>query len=204
MIRILVSLALLAPGMVFALDIGDPEAGEDKAAACAACHGMDGNSSVPEWPTIAGQHVDYAARQTRMIRDGVRSVPEMQGIVAGLSDEDIADISAFYAQQTVDPGVADEELVELGRKVYQGGNRESGVPACAACHGTTGSGIPGAHYPLVRGQHAEYSEDRLRRYRDGETFEDDPHSEVMAEIAAELTDEEIIAVSSYMEGLYRP
>ncbi len=203
MIRILMSLALVAPGAALALDYGDPDAGQEKAAVCAACHGMDGNSEVGEWPKLAGQHADYQARQTRLVRDGHRDVPEMYGMVADLSDEDIADISAWYAQQTLEPGVADEELVDLGRKIYHDGNRSSGVPSCAACHGATGGGIPGTHFPLVRSQHAEYSEDRLRRYRDGETSgDDDPFSEIMVEVSENLTDEEIIAVSSYMEGLH--
>lgn len=204
MIRILMASALLIPGLGFALDYGDPEAGEEKAAVCAACHGMDGNSQVSAWPKIAGQHVDYAARQTRLVRDGHRSVPEMYGVVSDLSDEDIADISAWYASQAPEPGVADEDLVPLGRQVYHAGRPETGVPACAACHGATGTGIPGMHYPRVQGQHADYNEDRLRRYRDGEVNSgDDPHSQVMAEVARNLTDEEIVAVSSYMEGLHR-
>ncbi len=202
MARILVMLLALAP--LAAAAIGDPVAGEQKAAMCAACHGPDGNSMVSAWPKIAGQHVDYAARQTRMVRDGQRSIPEMIAFVMDLSDQDIADIAAFYASQTLQPGVADEALVPLGRRIYFDGNRETGVPACAACHGPTGEGIPGAHFPVVRAQHADYAADRLRRYRAGEVNGDgDPYSLIMAGVAARLTDEEIEAVSSFMEGLHR-
>ncbi len=200
MARIMVMWLALLP--MLALAVGDPEAGEQKAANCAACHGVDGNSSVSVWPKIAGQHADYAARQTRLIRDQQRVVPEMYPFVMNLSDQDIADISAFYAIQALEAGVADEELVALGRRIYHDGNHETGVPACAACHGPAGEGIPGAHFPVVRAQHADYAADRLRRYRAGETNEDDPFSVIMVEVSAELSDEEIEAVSSYIEGLH--
>lgn len=204
MLRCAVVLAAVLPVAAMAIGEGDPQAGQEKASVCAACHGMDGNSQVPEWPKLAGQHAEYTARQTRMVRDGQREVVQMAGIVAGLTDQDIADIAAWYAQQTVKPGVADETLADLGRSVYQAGNAESGVPACMACHGPVGNGLPGAHYPKLRGQHAAYTADRLRRYRGGETNGgDDPHSQVMAAVAAGLTDEEIEAVASYIEGLHR-
>ncbi len=201
MARFLVMLLALAPLTVAA--VGDPEAGEQKAASCAACHGADGNSVVAAWPKIAGQHADYAARQTRLVRDGRRDVPEMIPFVMNLSDQDIADIAAFYELQSLEPGVADDDLVALGRQIYHDGNRETGIPACAACHGPAGEGIPGAHYPVVRAQHADYSADRLRRYRDGvHNGDDDMYSLIMVGVAARLTDEEIEAVSSYMEGLH--
>ncbi|MFU8833400.1 MAG: c-type cytochrome, partial [Wenzhouxiangella sp.] len=187
MARIMVMWLALLP--MLALAVGDPEAGERKAAACAACHGVDGNSVVTAWPKIAGQHVDYAARQTRLVRDQRRVVPEMYPMVMNLSDQDIADIAAFYATQALEAGVADEELVALGRRIYHDGNHETGVPACAACHGPSGEGIPGAHFPVVRAQHADYTADRLRRYRGGETNEDDPFSVIMVEVSAELSDD---------------
>lgn len=202
MLRWVVLWVTLIPVPVFAL--GDPEAGQAKAGICAACHGMDGNSQVSVWPKIAGQHVDFAARQTILIREQVRNVPQMYPMVMNLSDQDIYDISAWYATQALRPGVAEEELVPLGRRVYHGGNLESGVPACSACHGATGEGVPGAHFPKLRSQHADYTADRLRRYRAGEAnSNDDPHSQVMVAVSAYLTDREIEAVSSYIEGLHR-
>jgi cytochrome c553 len=202
MLRIAITLSsLLIAGIAFA--DGDPEAGKSKASVCSACHGMDGNSQIAEWPKIAGQHEGYLARQTRMVRDQQREVPQMYPIVMNLSDEDIADISAWYASQTIEPGTADEALVEQGRALYHGGNHESGVPACMACHGPAGNGIPGAGYPMVRAQHAQYTADRLRGYRDGETNgPDDPYSKIMVGVAENLTDAEIEAVSSYIQGLH--
>lgn len=193
---------LTAPVMAQEL-VGDPEAGQAKAAVCGACHGQDGNSSIAEWPKIAGQHADYAARQTRLVRDQKRDVPTMYPMVMSLTDQDIADISAYFEQQTIQPGVADEALVASGQALYQHGNMDSGVPSCAACHGPSGRGIPGAHYPSLQGQHANYTADRLRRYRGGENNgADDPYSHIMVAVARQLTDEEIEAVSSYIEGLH--
>ena len=193
--------ATLALATSTAMAAGDPAAGESKASVCAACHGMDGNSQISQWPKIAGQHEDYIARQTRMVRDQVREVPQMYPLVMNLTDEDIDDISAWYASQTVSAGVADEALVDLGRSIYQGGNVDSDVPSCMACHGPTGNGIPFSGYPMLRAQHADYTADRLRRYRDGQSY--DANSKVMVGVAANLTDEEIEAVSSYIEGLHR-
>ena len=205
-LRALICLALFFPAAITVAwaQVGDPAVGQEKAAVCAACHGMDGNSQVTIWPKIAGQHADYIARQTRMVRDGQRNVPTMMPMVMNLSDEDIADIAAWYAQQTVQSGVADEELVELGSTLYHGGNHETGLPACMACHGPSGYGIPMTGYPKLTGQHADYTADRLRRYRAGETNgEDDPNSRMMVEIASSLSDDEIEALSSYIEGLHR-
>lgn len=206
MIRLVLATFLItaiSTSVVAQTPIGDPEAGAAKAAVCGACHGQDGNSSIAEWPKIAGQHADYAARQTRMVRDQKRDVPTMYPMVMSLSDQDIADIAAYFEQQVISPGVADEALVETGQALYRSGNMDSGVPSCAACHGPSGRGIPGAHYPSLQGQHANYTADRLRRYRSGEhNGEDDPYSNIMVAVARQLTDEEIEAVSSYIEGLY--
>ena len=198
-----IAIALLTLSAAPAMAAGDPEAGQSKATVCAACHGMDGNSQVAQWPKIAEQHEGYLARQTRLVREQMREVPQMYPIVQNLSDEDIADISAWYASQTIKPGVADEALVEQGRALYHGGNRESGVPSCMGCHGPAGNGIPGAGFPMVRAQHATYTADRLRSYRDGETNgPNDPYSKIMVGVAANLTDSEIEAVASYIEGLH--
>lgn len=182
---------------------GDPAAGEAKSAICAACHGVDGNSMVATWPKLAGQHEPYLARQIRLIKSGARPVPEMAGIVPGLSDQDIDDLAAFFASKTNNGGVADESLVELGQRVYRAGNAENGVPACMACHGPAGEGNPLSGYPALAGQHAVYTAKLLHRFRDGENWgEKDASSHVMNGVAARMTVEEIEAVSSYIQGLH--
>ncbi|NRB70825.1 MAG: cytochrome c4 [Xanthomonadales bacterium] len=183
---------------------GDAAAGEQKSATCAACHGADGNSAVAMWPKIAGQHEAYLNRHITLIRDGQRPVPEMMGIVANLTDEDIADLSAYFAGQTISPGAADEALVARGERLYRAGDAKEGIPACMACHGPAGEGNPLAGYPWVAGQHATYTASMLNKYRAGDNWgEDDAASAVMVGVARRLTDEDINAVSSYLQGLYR-
>lgn len=182
---------------------GDAAAGEAKSAICAACHGVDGNSAVPNWPKLAGQHEQYLARQISLIQSGKRPVPEMMGIVMGLSGEDIADLAAYFSAQQGSGGVADEAKVAQGERIFRAGNADSGVPACMACHGPAGEGNPLAGYPALAGQHAVYTTNMLNRFRDGEHWgEEDASSRVMNGVAAELTDEEIAAVASYIQGLY--
>ena len=182
---------------------GDPAAGEAKAAICAACHGADGNSAVPNWPKLAGQHQQYLVRQATLIKANARPVPEMMGITPGLTEQDILDISAFYSGQTGTGGVADESKVILGERIYRAGNAESGVPACMSCHGPAGEGNPLSGYPALAGQHAVYTANMLTRFRDGENWgEGDASSQIMNGSAARLSDQEIEAVASYIQGLY--
>lgn len=182
---------------------GDATAGQAKSAICAACHGMDGNSVVPNWPKLAGQHEKYLVRQASLIKSGARQVPEMLGIVAGLSDQDIEDISAFFASQVNSGGVADESIIDLGERIYRAGNADSGVPACMSCHGPAGEGNPLAGYPALAGQHSVYTAKMLTDFRAGKNWgEGDAQSMIMNGSSSELTDDEIAAVASYIQGLY--
>jgi len=192
---LLISLPVLAEG--------DAAAGQAKSAICAACHGADGNSMVPQWPKLAGQHAAYLERQTSLIKSGARPVPEMAGIVGAMSEQDFADIAAFYSTQKNNGGVADEALRPLGEKLWRAGNAETGVPACMACHGPAGEGNPLSGYPALAGQHSVYTASMLKRYRAGENWgEKDVNSKVMVGTAARLTDDEITALASYIQGLY--
>jgi len=202
LVRVIASLAALCA--LPALADGDAAAGQQKAAVCAACHGLDGNSVVAQWPKLAGQHEAYLARQVTLISDGARAVPEMAAIVASLSEADIADLAAWYASQAPATAAADPELAVAGKRLYQAGNPETGVPACMACHGPAGEGNPLAGYPALAGQHSVYIENALTRFRSGQTWgEDDNASLVMAGVAAELSDAEIKAVASAIQGWYK-
>ncbi len=191
---------------VFSMQVfadGDASAGQAKSAICAACHGADGNSMLPNWPKLAGQHAAYLERQTALIKSGARPVPEMTGIVAAMSDQDFADLAAYFASQTRKGGVADESQAALGQRVFKAGNLDSGVPACMSCHGPAGEGNPLAGYPALAGQHSVYTAKMLNGFRAGDHWgEDDSSSQVMTGAAEELTDEEIEAVASYIQGLY--
>ncbi len=191
----------------------DAEAGKAKAAACGACHGADGNSSVANWPKLAGQGEKYLIKQIKDIQTGARPVAEMTALVANLSDQDIADIAAYYAAQTATGGNADPSLVERGQSVYQAGNYETGVAACLACHSPTGKGNAPAGFPSLAGQHAAYIEKQLKDFRlaanepneNGGTHhgrDNDGESQTMRLVAKHMSDIEIRAVASYIQGLY--
>lgn len=174
--------------------------GKEKAAACAACHGPDGNSVNPIWPNLAGQHVSYIVKQLSAFKSGDRQDPSMAPMATPLTPQDMQDIAAFYSGQQRRPGVADEKLVDLGQSLYRGGNKESGVPACMACHGPRGSGNPGAAYPALSGQHPAYTVKQLKAYKSGERRTDP--AAIMRTIAKRLSAEEIEAVASYTAGLH--
>lgn len=180
---------------------GDPAAGKAKSAACGACHGADGNSTNPEWPKLAGQHGDYLLKQLQEYKSGERVNATMNGMAAGLSEVDMADLAAFYSAQTKAPGAADPNLVELGQRIYRGGNLESGVAACMGCHGPAGEGNPMAGFPTLAGQHAQYTELTLHAFRKAER-KNDPNL-MMRRIALRMTDDEIRAVAGYLAGLHR-
>ena len=183
---------------------GDAAAGQAKAAICAACHGPDGNSMVPNWPKLAGQHPAYIVRQFKLIKSGARPVPEMVGIAAAISDQDIEDIAAYFSSQQRKGGIADKALASAGERLFRAGNAKTGVPACMACHGPDGAGNPLAGYPALAGQHAVYTESLLKRFRSGENWgEKDTNSQVMDGVAVSLRDNEIAALASFIEGLYR-
>ena len=182
-----------------ALAAGSKEAGQTKSTPCVACHGIDGNSANPEWPSIAGQHESYLVRQLKAFRTGERQNPLMTPMAAALTDQDIADLAAFYASQTARGGEAEPSKLKLGQRVYRAGNMEEKIMACAGCHGPTGRGNPLASYPAIQGQQATYVAAQLRAYRTGTRTTD--QSQMMRSVAARLSDPEIDAVASYVQGL---
>ena len=183
---------------------GDAAAGESKAVTCTACHGADGNSMAP-FPKLAGQGAKYLYKQMKDIRDGARPVPTMVGQVDNMSDQDLADIAAFYADQARSGSSTDPELLELGAKIYRAGIASRNVAACSACHSPTGEGNAPAGYPALSGQHAQYIADQLRAYRKGYQDEsgrtNDGDTKIMRATAFGLSDLEIEAVASYAAGL---
>lgn len=199
-----VALALASGAQAAALK-GDAAAGEQKAATCGACHGSDGNSAAPTFPKLAGLGDKYLLKQMKDIRSGVRPVAAMAGQVDNMSDQDLADIAAYYDGQTRTRGVADEALLELGRKVYMSGIMERKVAACSGCHSPTGQGNGPGGFPALAGQHADYIAAQLKMFRKG--YEDntgrvnDGDSKIMRTTAFELSDLEIQAVASYAAGL---
>ena len=196
---------------------GDAEAGAGKAAACAACHGADGNPVDPMYPRIAGQSERYIAKQLALFASGERHsglAAVMAPFAQALSPQDMRDVGAYFARQKAGAGVADDTVVadgtyeglkyfEIGQQLFRAGDATRGIPACAACHGPTGAGNPGPPYPRIGGQQAEYTARRLQEYRAGTTSEKDAASfHIMAKVANKLTDQEIGALASYLQGLH--
>lgn len=181
---------------------GNAEAGAAKAAVCAACHGPGGNSSNPEWPKLAAQGSRYHFEQLQEFKAGKRSNPLMSAQAAMLSEQDMRDLAAFFATQPASPGVASPASVAVAQKLYRAGNEQKGLPACAACHGPGGAGVPSASYPRVGGQHAVYVASRLHAYREAAAQDlPDGNFKIMAAVAAQLSDAEIEALASYVNGL---
>jgi cytochrome c553 len=206
--------ALLALGFTastLAAEIrGDATAGSAKAAVCTACHGLNGNSANPELgPVIAGQNAAYVREQVTRIKNGMRVAPLMQPMVKDLTEQDIADVAAFYSTQTPAGHEADPSYWKAGQKLYRSGDAARGIPACTSCHGPLGRGVPAAGYPALQAQYAVYTVKQLDGYVNGTRYTKDaagklqsgPNAPIMATIAARLTAEDRRNLASYIQGL---
>ncbi|MGH1536554.1 MAG: c-type cytochrome [Gammaproteobacteria bacterium] len=188
---------------------GDVEAGKQKSEPCAACHGVAGVSVNPAWPKLAGQGEKYLVDQLHLFKEKVRVNTLMNPQAENLSEQDIEDISAYYASLPANKGSADpdkefqgEKLHVIGERIYRGGNTETGVPACMSCHAPDGVGNAPAKFPQLAGQHAVYTAAQLRAYRSGARYQPDDNLNMMKEIATYLSDTEIDAVAEYISGLH--
>ena len=196
---------------------GDAKAGASKAGTCAACHGLDGNPTDPQYPRLAGQSERYIAHQLALFKSGERNTgmaAVMKPFADALSAQDMRDLGAHFATQKAGAGIADDTAIasgpnkglkfyEVGERLFRQGDASRGIPACMACHGPAGAGNPGPAYPAVAGQQAPYVQRRLEEYRAGTTgVQDRKLFDVMATIAKPLTDEEIQSLASYLQGLH--
>lgn len=186
---------------------GDAEAGKAKAATCAACHGTDGNSLLTQYPKLAGQHAGYLEKQIKEFKLGMtsggkqgRMDPVMGGMAMPLSDQDAADLAAYFSTLPISDNTTSEESVELGQKLYRAGDAERGITACTACHGPRGNGTELSGFPKISGQHADYVKIQLEKFRSGDRAND--MNAMMRNISAKLTDAEISALSQYVGGLH--
>lgn len=186
---------------------GDAAAGKDKATTCSACHGAAGNSVNPLWPNLAGQNANYIVAQLKAFKPGadnqpaLRSDPLMTSMALPLSDEDMRDLAVYFeGLPAAVNSVADESTIDKAEALYRGGNEEERVAACLACHGPSGRGNPAATYPALSGQHAAYTAKQLRDYASNKR-KSDGKTRIMRDIAARLSDDEIEALASYVQGL---
>ena len=183
-----------------AMAAGNAAVGKTKSAACAGCHGPDGNSANPLWPKLAGQDAQYLAKQLQDFKAGKRKDVMMAPFAMSLSGQDMADIAAYFSSQKVGLGtaVASADAVKMGERLYRGGNAKSGVSACMSCHGPSGHGVP-PNFPRVSGQHAAYAEKQMLAFKSSQRSND---NETMTRIAFRMSEAEIKAVAQYMAGLH--
>ncbi|MFT0211426.1 c-type cytochrome [Pseudomonas sp. F1_0610] len=207
--KLLVSLLLTVGLTGLAHAAGDAKAGEAKVAICSACHNPDGNSALPTFPKLAGQGEQYLLKQMQDIQSGKRPVLEMTGmldmVTAGSSTpeaklQDLKDIAAYFASQKTSQGTADEALVERGEALFRGGKLTEGMPACIGCHAPDGTGLDLAKYPRLAGQHSTYIAKQLTDFREGDRT-NDGDAMTMRAVAAKLSNKDIQALSSYIQGL---
>jgi cytochrome c553 len=188
---------------------GSAEEGAAKAAVCLACHGMNGNSTNPEWPSLAGQNAAYVAEQLRLFRAGVRNNPVMMPLAATLTDDDIADLAVYYQAQTPAGLEADPSYWKAGEVLYTSGDATRQIPSCKACHGPVGLGNPAAGYPALRAQHSVYTVKQLNDYANGSRYAQPAadatvaarNGHMMATVAKRLTPEDVRNLASYIQGM---
>lgn len=186
---------------------GDATAGKAKSATCAACHGADGNAPVNIYPKLAGQNAEYLYKQLKDLKLGMtsggsegRMDPVMSGMTMALSDQDMRDLSAYFASLNMSEGTTPEDVVAAGTKLYKAGDAERGIPACAACHGPRGNGTSLAGFPKISFQHPEYIKAQLEKFRSGARNND--QNGMMVDISKKLTDQDIEILSKYLGGLH--
>ncbi|AAV80872.1 c-type cytochrome [Idiomarina loihiensis] len=186
---------------------GDAEAGKEKSQVCAACHGPNGESPTDMYPHLAGQHQKYLLKQLKDFKlasetggEEGRNNPIMMGQVASLSEEDMADLAAFYAAKDSPKGETPEDIIAKGEDLFRRGNPDSNMPSCAGCHGPRGNGMGLAAFPDISGQHAAYTKSQLEMFRSGERANDP--NEMMQGVTEKMTDEEIELLSKFLSGLY--
>jgi cytochrome c553 len=182
-----------------ALAVGSVEAGATKAIVCQACHGANGNSANPEWPSLAGIGADYIAEQLKNFKEGKRNNPVMMPNAANLSADDMADLGAYFDSLTNTGLEADPSYWQAGEKLYRGGDQARGIPACMACHGPTGRGNEAGKFPALRGQQSVYVVKQLNDYASG-ARPTGPNG-IMQTIAKRLSADDIRNLASYLQGI---
>jgi cytochrome c553 len=182
-----------------ALPAGSVEAGAAKAVVCQACHGANGNSTNPEWPSLAALGADYIADQLKNFKEAKRTNPVMMPNAATLSADDMANLGAYFDSLPNTGLEADPSYWQAGEKLYRGGDSTRAIPACMACHGPTGRGNEPAKFPALRGQQSVYLIKQLTDYASGARATG-PNG-IMQTVAKRLSPEDMRNVASYLQGI---
>ncbi|MCG9731419.1 cytochrome c4 [Shewanella sp. Isolate13] len=203
--KLALALSVLATISSPAMAEGNAEAGKTKAIVCSACHGVDGNSMIDMYPKLAGQHSTYLEKQLHDFRSAAqtggkegRMDPIMGGMSVALSDQDIADLAAFYASQE-NKDIEVKDIPELGAQLYKTGDSARGITACIACHGPEGKGTELAGFPAINSQHANYIKIQLNKFHD--TNRNNDLNGMMQDVAKKLNAADIEALSKYISSL---
>lgn len=191
---------LLAIFFAGGVSAGDVASGKSKSGLCGTCHGADGNSAISINPKLAGQGEKYLLKQLEEFKSGVRKNDTMKAMTASLSQKDMQDIAAFYASQSIQHSAVPDKYIQSGKSLYNGGDSDRDIPACIACHGANGNGMPAAGFPALGGQHPEYAIAQLKAFRAGTRSND--KSSVMRNVVAKMSDEQIEAIAYYLVGLH--
>ena len=193
-------IVLVLSGLVsFTANAADAEAGKAKSVVCAACHGVDGNSTNPIWPSLAGQHASYISKQLMDFKEGRRVDATMAGMVAALNEEDMKDLAAYFEAQRPQPAAFDADLIAAGESIYRGGITEVKVAACMSCHAPGGNGNGPAAWPSLKGQHPEYIVAQLKKFQLGVRTNDTGN--MMRNVVARMSDSEMESVAAYVAGI---
>ncbi|MFT6925441.1 MAG: cytochrome c553 [Psychromonas sp.] len=198
--KLLIALVAVLSFSSFVQAQGNIEAGKSKSAACAACHGDDGNSPSNLYPKLAGQHATYLEKQLQQFKNGERANAIMAGMSAALSEQDMQDLAAYYANNTADPETVSSEIAALGQKLYMGGDLDRKMAACTACHGPRGNGLELAKFPKISSQHPAYIKAQLENFR-SKVRANDPNG-MMSDVASKLSDADIELLANYIGALH--
>ena len=211
--------AVLAAGLLFAtssfagnspeeisqrIGTGDPERGKEASGMCQGCHGVDGNSAIAIFPKLSGQWADYIQKQFREFQNGARQDPTMTDMALSVGEfPELFDIAAYFASQNLMEGPVVEDKQELaiyreGEKLYNDGNENSGAFRCVLCHGNHGQGEPlnNPLFPILGGQHKDYLIKQLTDFK--RSSRDNDRSGMMMLIAGRLSEDDIVALSTFL------
>ncbi len=163
---------------------------------CFLCHGAEGDSSSEIFPRLAGQHSEYIAKQLENFKSGKRNNTAMRDMVAKLTPDEMLAIGRYFEKQSVPvEAPKDADLAAVGKYIYHNGNKYSGVPACASCHGAEAKGT--VALPRLASQFAIYTETQLKQFNTRERNNDNA---VMHSIVSKMTPLEMSAVAEYLSG----
>jgi cytochrome c553 len=188
---------LYIPLIVFAKENSPPPVNK----ICVSCHGTQGRTSNPQWPNIAGQHPKYFIKQLKdMQNPTLRDVPVMSALVKTLSSQEMDDLAAYYAKMPLAQSNTAKQLLLRGEQIYRSGDFAQKITACIACHGPKGTGNDSAGFPVLSGQHAEYTILQLIAFKNAKRTNDLNH--IMQTICSRMSQEDMAAIAQYIENLH--